>query len=204
VRGSRTGAETVTALLRPGLNTAIGELRVGGAIVVSSFDRTVLVACAATVSTTLMAQFVRDTSGFIAVALLESVCDTMMLPEALPSRRAVFDPAHGQCVAVDAVRGVSTGISAADRAHTARVLADPLSVAGDITRPGHVVPVRVAQGGAPMNLAALCLDLSARAVPRAPGAVIADLVSTFDTAGLADREEGSDYAARQGLPAVEV
>jgi len=50
-------------------------------------------------------------------------------------------------VTVDARRGISTGISAADRALTVRLLADPGSAAGDFRRPGHIFPLRYRPGG---------------------------------------------------------
>src|SRR6185503_20318553 len=50
-------------------------------------------------------------------------------------------------VAVDAKDGITTGISAADRAHTIRTLADESSRASDFNRPGHVVPLRAKEGG---------------------------------------------------------
>jgi 3,4-dihydroxy 2-butanone 4-phosphate synthase/GTP cyclohydrolase II len=50
-------------------------------------------------------------------------------------------------VSVDAARGVSTGISAADRARTIQVLADPVAVANDLVQPGHIFPLRAKPGG---------------------------------------------------------
>ncbi len=50
-------------------------------------------------------------------------------------------------VSVDAARGISTGISAADRAHTIRIMADPTAVAEDLVQPGHVFPLRAKPGG---------------------------------------------------------
>jgi 3,4-dihydroxy 2-butanone 4-phosphate synthase/GTP cyclohydrolase II len=50
-------------------------------------------------------------------------------------------------VSVDAAQGVSTGISAADRAHTIRLLAESRATAGDLVRPGHVFPLIAAAGG---------------------------------------------------------
>jgi 3,4-dihydroxy 2-butanone 4-phosphate synthase/GTP cyclohydrolase II len=50
-------------------------------------------------------------------------------------------------VTVDAREGVTTGISAADRAHTIRLLADPATSSADLARPGHVVPLRARKGG---------------------------------------------------------
>jgi 3,4-dihydroxy 2-butanone 4-phosphate synthase/GTP cyclohydrolase II len=50
-------------------------------------------------------------------------------------------------VSVDAAKGVSTGISAADRAHTIAVMADPTAVPNDLVQPGHVFPLRAKAGG---------------------------------------------------------
>jgi 3,4-dihydroxy 2-butanone 4-phosphate synthase/GTP cyclohydrolase II len=50
-------------------------------------------------------------------------------------------------VSVDAASGISTGISAADRAQTIRIMADPTAVPGDLVQPGHVFPLRAKPGG---------------------------------------------------------
>ena len=50
-------------------------------------------------------------------------------------------------VSVDAAKGISTGISAADRARTVQILADPTAVAEDLVQPGHVFPLRARPGG---------------------------------------------------------
>ena len=50
-------------------------------------------------------------------------------------------------VSVDAAAGVTTGISAADRSTTIRLLATPTAVADDFSRPGHVFPLRAVDGG---------------------------------------------------------
>ncbi|MDP6528114.1 MAG: bifunctional 3,4-dihydroxy-2-butanone-4-phosphate synthase/GTP cyclohydrolase II [Gemmatimonadota bacterium] len=50
-------------------------------------------------------------------------------------------------VSVDAAEGTTTGVSAADRSHTLRKLADPASVPGDFAMPGHIFPLRAAEGG---------------------------------------------------------
>jgi 3,4-dihydroxy 2-butanone 4-phosphate synthase / GTP cyclohydrolase II len=50
-------------------------------------------------------------------------------------------------VSVDAARGITTGISAADRAHTIRLMAEPTAVPGDLVQPGHVFPLRARPGG---------------------------------------------------------
>jgi 3,4-dihydroxy 2-butanone 4-phosphate synthase / GTP cyclohydrolase II len=50
-------------------------------------------------------------------------------------------------VSVDAARGVTTGISAADRAHTVQVIADPTATPADLRKPGHIFPLRAKPGG---------------------------------------------------------
>jgi 3,4-dihydroxy 2-butanone 4-phosphate synthase/GTP cyclohydrolase II len=50
-------------------------------------------------------------------------------------------------VSVDAAHGISTGISAADRAETVRIMADPTSTPGDLVQPGHMFPLRAQPGG---------------------------------------------------------
>jgi len=50
-------------------------------------------------------------------------------------------------VSVDAARGITTGISAADRAKTIRIMAEPAAVPGDLVQPGHIFPLRAKPGG---------------------------------------------------------
>src|SRR5690349_439998 len=50
-------------------------------------------------------------------------------------------------ISVDAARGITTGISAADRAETIRIMADPTAVPEDLVQPGHVFPLRARPGG---------------------------------------------------------
>ncbi|KID27882.1 3,4-dihydroxy-2-butanone 4-phosphate synthase [Prauserella sp. Am3] len=85
---------------------------------------------------------VRHSSGFLGAPLTGERADLLALPPMVPQ-----SPSGASAVAVDAARGVTTGISAADRARTARVLADPGSRPGDLNRPGHVIPLRAQDGG---------------------------------------------------------
>src|SRR5207237_4348664 len=50
-------------------------------------------------------------------------------------------------ISVDAARGISTGISAGDRAETIRIMADPTAIPDDLVQPGHVFPLRARPGG---------------------------------------------------------
>jgi 3,4-dihydroxy 2-butanone 4-phosphate synthase/GTP cyclohydrolase II len=88
---------------------------------------------------------VKHSSGFICAPMTNEIADRL----ALPPMVAVNEDARGTAytVTVDAADRLSTGISAADRAHTLRVLADPASLPSNLSRPGHIVPLRAVDGG---------------------------------------------------------
>jgi 3,4-dihydroxy 2-butanone 4-phosphate synthase/GTP cyclohydrolase II len=88
---------------------------------------------------------VRNSSGFLCAPMTNEIADRMELPLMVVSNEDVRGTAY--TVTVDSARGVTTGISAADRAHTLRVLADPASQATDVRRPGHILPLRALDGG---------------------------------------------------------
>ncbi|MDR1633870.1 MAG: 3,4-dihydroxy-2-butanone-4-phosphate synthase [Bifidobacteriaceae bacterium] len=92
-----------------------------------------------------IAWIIRHSSGYLCAPMTAERADALNLPLMVPNSE---DPRRtAYTVTVDAARGVSTGISAADRAATLRVLADPASGAGDLIRPGHVLPLRAVAGG---------------------------------------------------------
>lgn len=83
--------------------------------------------------------------GLICAPITQDVAERMGLP--LMVRRNTESHGTNFTVAVDAADGVSTGISAADRARTVQVLANPLSEPRDLVRPGHILPLQAKQGG---------------------------------------------------------
>lgn len=92
-----------------------------------------------------IAFLVRHTSGVLCVPMTGEDCDRLRLP---PMTSINQDPkGTAYTVSVDAIAGVSTGISAADRAHTMRLLADPATTPGQLSRPGHVFPLRADSRG---------------------------------------------------------
>jgi 3,4-dihydroxy 2-butanone 4-phosphate synthase/GTP cyclohydrolase II len=104
-----------------------------------------VIMAAATASTEWMAWTIRHSSGYICAPMSESRADRLGLPLMVADNR---DPRlTAYTVTVDAAQGVTTGISAADRAHTIRTLAQEGSVPSDFNRPGHVVPLRARNGG---------------------------------------------------------
>lgn len=88
---------------------------------------------------------VRHTSGFLCAPMPAAFADRLALPPMVASNQDARRTAY--TVSVDAAAGVTTGISASDRATTLRVLADPTSTAASLIRPGHVLPLRAVDGG---------------------------------------------------------
>ena len=83
--------------------------------------------------------------GLICLALTEERCDELHLPLMSPLNTSAYGTAF--CEAIDARRGVTTGISAADRAITILAAIDPNTRPADLARPGHVFPLRARRGG---------------------------------------------------------
>ncbi|MBO0900340.1 3,4-dihydroxy-2-butanone-4-phosphate synthase [Cellulomonas sp. zg-ZUI222] len=128
---------------------ALAALRAGRPVLVSdSQDReneadVVLAAQSATPE--WVAWTIRHSSGYLCAPMTGERADALDLPLMVPHSQ---DPRRtAYTVTVDAATGVTTGISAADRARTLRVLADPASGRTDLIRPGHVLPLRAVPGG---------------------------------------------------------
>lgn len=88
---------------------------------------------------------VRWSSGFICAPMPAEIADTLDLPPMVEHNEDARGTAY--TVSVDAADRISTGISAADRAHTLNVLAHPDSTPSSVIRPGHVLPLRAVEGG---------------------------------------------------------
>ncbi len=151
----------------------------------------------------LIAFMVRYTSGYICVPITEAEADRLDLP---PMSRINQDPrGTAYTVTVDAKVGISTGISAADRAHTIRMLADPDTRAADFSRPGHVVPLRARDGGVlvrPGHTEA-AIDLAALA-GLAPAGVLCEIVSEKDPLGMARLDELRVFADDHDLALISI
>lgn len=104
-----------------------------------------VILAAETLTDEWMAWTIRHTSGYICAPMPEAVADRLRLPLMVTENRDPLRTAY--TVTVDAAAGITTGISAADRAHTVRLLAHPEATAESLIRPGHVVPLRAKDGG---------------------------------------------------------
>ncbi len=104
-----------------------------------------LIVAAEKVTAEMIAFAIRHTSGVLCASVPGTRCDALELPLMV----AQGSDAQGTAftVTVDARRGTTTGISASDRATTIRLLADASATAMDFVRPGHVFPLRSADGG---------------------------------------------------------
>jgi 3,4-dihydroxy 2-butanone 4-phosphate synthase/GTP cyclohydrolase II len=131
------------------METAFAQLRAGKAIIVTdSADRENegdIVIAAELVTTELLAFTIRHTSGFLCAPMTNERANELDLPLMVEHNQDFRRTAY--TVSVDAAEGVTTGISARDRAETLRVLANPASGPGDLIRPGHIIPLRAAPGG---------------------------------------------------------
>ncbi len=163
---------------------AIKEIAAGRpVVVVDDEDRENegdLIFAAQLATTELFAFMVRHTSGFVCAPLTEPDADRLELPPMYVTNQDRRGTAY--TVTVDAREGVTTGISAAERAHTIRLLADPSTSPADLSRPGHVVPLRARPGGVlrrPGHTEA-AVDL-ARLAGLRPAGVLCELVNDDGT-----------------------
>jgi 3,4-dihydroxy 2-butanone 4-phosphate synthase/GTP cyclohydrolase II len=93
----------------------------------------------------LLAFTIRYGRGLICVPMLGPDLDRLNVPQMTSENQEHHGTAF--TISVDARDGITTGISAADRAKTIRLLAGPASTPGDLVRPGHVFPLRYTEGG---------------------------------------------------------
>jgi len=191
-----------------GLDTiekAVEEIRAGRpVVVVDDEDRENegdLVFAAERATAELVAFTMTQCRGLLCVPLEEDVLDHLELAQMAPHNTERMQTAF--TVSVDAREGVSTGSSAADRARTIAVLADPRSSPYDLVRPGHVFPLRAKPGGVlrrPGHTEA-AVDL-ARLAGLRPAGVICEIVQEDGT--MARLPQLREFAAEHGLTLVSI
>ncbi|MEU6704988.1 bifunctional 3,4-dihydroxy-2-butanone-4-phosphate synthase/GTP cyclohydrolase II [Streptomyces wuyuanensis] len=188
-----------------GIERALSEIAAGRPVVVlDDEDRENegdLVFAASAATPELMAFTIRHTSGVICAPMTGAALDRLRLP---PMAAVNEDPkGTAYAVSADARHGVSTGISAADRARTVRLLSEPAAEPGDLTRPGHVFPLRAVDGGVlrrPGHTEA-AVDLT-RLAGLPPVGVIAEIVD--DDGTMARGPRLCEFARRHGLAIVSI
>lgn len=138
----------------------------------------------------------REARGLICLTLTGERCDFLNLPQMVDANGGVYGTPF--TVSIEAAEGVTTGISAADRARTIRVAVDPETKVTDIVQPGHIFPLRARPGGVLSRAGhteAGC-DL-ARLAGLTPAAAIIEVMNEDGT--MARREELEVFAEKHGL-----
>jgi 3,4-dihydroxy 2-butanone 4-phosphate synthase/GTP cyclohydrolase II len=185
------------------VGTAVAALRDGRMVIVVDADNPGddgdLMLAAAHATPERIAFMMRHTGGILCVPMPSAELDRLRLPPMVAHNE---DPRGvSYAVSVNARTGITTGISAADRARTIALLADPAATHSDLSRPGHVFPLRAAEGGVLCRAGhtEAAVDL-AQLAGLPPVAVIGEIV---DDAGAVVRGQPLwAFAERHGLTIV--
>ncbi len=139
--------------------------------------------------------------GLICLSLTEQRCEDLDLPQMVTRNTGKYGTAF--TVSIEAKKGVTTGISAADRAHTILTAIDANCGPEDIDRPGHVFPIRAREGGVLVRAGQTegSLDL-ARLAGMAPSGVICEIMNPDGT--MARMPELRVVARKFGLKIVTI
>jgi 3,4-dihydroxy 2-butanone 4-phosphate synthase / GTP cyclohydrolase II len=184
---------------------AVADIAAGKAVVVvDDEDRENegdLIFAASRATPELMAFTIRHSSGVICVPMPGEMLDRLEIPLMTPHNRDRLRTAY--TISVDARDGVTTGISAADRAHTARVLADSATEPWEITRPGHVFPLRYREGGVLVRRGhtEAAVDL-ARMAGLTPAGVLVEVVN--DDGTMKRGHQLREFADEHGLRLISI
>ena len=147
--------------------------------------------------------FAKEGRGLICCAMAPHLIDKFGLPLMVPpaQNRSGFGTAF--TISVEAAEGVSTGISAHDRAHTIRTLIDPKATRADIVMPGHTFPLRAAEGGvlARGGQTEASVDLAILA-GLTPAAMICEVMN--DDGSMARLPDLETFAERFGMKIISV
>ncbi|UOE44436.1 GTP cyclohydrolase II [Agromyces larvae] len=148
-----------------------------------------------------IAWMVRHTSGFLCAPMPAAFADRLELPPMVERNEDARGTAY--TISVDAANRNSTGISAGERAHTLRVLADPESTPDALIRPGHVLPLRAVDGGVRERAGhtEAAVDLM-RLAGLSPVGVIGELVA--DDGEMMRLPQLIELGDREGLPVTTI
>jgi 3,4-dihydroxy 2-butanone 4-phosphate synthase/GTP cyclohydrolase II len=120
--------------------------------------------------------------GLICLPMTPERLDTLQIPLQMPEAENTAALGTAFCVSIEARRGVTTGISASDRATTIQVAVDPRAKPSDLARPGHIFPLRARRGGVLVRpgQTEAAVDL-ARLAGQAPAGVICEIMNDDGT-----------------------
>ncbi len=186
---------------------AIADIRAGKLVIVADDERREnegdLVGAAEKVTPDMINFMATHARGLICVPLTPERCQALGLPQMTEHNNESHETAF--TISIDAaVRfGVTTGISAADRAATIRVAIDPSTVPSDLRRPGHVFPLRARPGGVLQRVGQTeaSIDL-ARLAGLYPAGVICEILNPDGS--MARRPDLERFAKEHGLTFITV
>jgi 3,4-dihydroxy 2-butanone 4-phosphate synthase/GTP cyclohydrolase II len=186
---------------------AIDAVKAGGMVImIDDEDRENegdLVFAAAHVSPEKINFMTKEARGLVCLSLDHTAVERLDLPMMEDATRRLGNKSTAFTVSIEAREGVTTGISAADRAHTIKVAVDPSSGPNDIVVPGHIFPLRAKVGGVLQRAGHTegSIDL-ARLAGFPPAAVICEIMNDDGTmARVPDLEK---FATRHNLPIVTI
>lgn len=141
---------------------------------------------------------ITEARGLVCLALTSAQVEKLKLDQMIPLDKNKSQNKTAFTVSIEASKGVSTGISAADRAHTIRVASHPNAVATDISVPGHIFPIKAQDGGVLKRAGHTegSVDL-AKMAGLNPAAVICEIINPDGT--MARVNDLSDFAKKHGL-----
>jgi 3,4-dihydroxy 2-butanone 4-phosphate synthase/GTP cyclohydrolase II len=199
------GAALMTALPSAALARAVEALRAGRMIImVDDEDRENegdLVMAAEFMTPEAMNFMVTHARGLVCLPLTPAQVDRLGLPPMVTDNTARHSTAF--TVSIEAREGVTTGISAADRAHTIQVAASETASPADLATPGHIFPLRAAPGGVLERIGHTegSIDLLKLAGLR-PASVICEILN--DDGTMARRPELEVYARKHDMPIISI
>src|SRR5437899_6655890 len=186
---------------------AISDIRAGKLVVVVDDETREnegdLVAAADKVTPAMINFMTKHGRGLICLALTAERCRALDLPQMVEQNTEPHATAYTVSVDAHTRFGVTTGISAADRAQTIKVAIDPETVPGDLRRPGHVFPLQARKGGVLQRVGhtEASVDL-ARLAALQPAGVICEILS--EDGAMARGGELEAFARKHGLTFVTV
>ncbi|HEY1792789.1 MAG TPA: 3,4-dihydroxy-2-butanone-4-phosphate synthase [Opitutaceae bacterium] len=131
------------------VESAVADIAAGRMVIVTDDERREnegdLIMAASKVTAEAVGIMIRHCSGIVCVPTTGEVLMRLGLGPMVANNRDLYRTDFA--ISVDAAKGVTTGISAEDRARTIRIIADPASRTDDLARPGHVFPLRARPGG---------------------------------------------------------
>ena len=187
------------------IDDAVRDIRDGKMIIiVDDEDRENegdLVCAAEKVTPEIINFMARHARGLICLPLTEERCDELHLTTQVADNTSFLGTAF--TISIDARRGITTGISAADRATTILVAVDPKSKPSDLARPGHIFPLRAKNGGVLVRpgQTEASVDI-ARIAGLYPAGVICEIMNEDGT--MARLPQLQDFAAQHDLKTISV